>query len=93
MSHTISTSNYVFTREYSDSKERKLKVTVTLEVDHLGGKYKIKPSGTSRQEFGFVGDSSVNSTMWKAVTEVIQEAIDFAETIINPTAVKDEQSN
>ena len=83
MSHEITKSSYIFSKDYVDSKERNLKITVTLNVDHLSGKFQVIPTNTSRQEFGFISDSSLNNTMWVAVTEAIQEAIAFGNDLVN----------
>lgn len=77
-------SEYTFTNNYTDKQGRTCKAVVILKVNYDNKSYIVLPSGTSRNEFGFVGDSKNNHEMWKAILHLIEEAVDFGESLVNP---------
>jgi hypothetical protein len=84
MSHKLKNSQYTFTDNYIDGKGRVCKAMVVLNVNYDNKSYTVLPHGTTRNEFGFVSDSKYNHQMWKAVIHLIEEAVDYGESLVNP---------
>lgn len=88
--NTLINSEYTFTNNYTDKAGRNCKVTVILKVDFAKGSYVVLPTGTSKHEFGFMSDSKHNHEMWKAVLHLIEEAVDYGESLVNPPVTIDD---
>lgn len=74
------TSVYTFTAPYDGVVNGvQKKATLALEVDYLNKVYSIVPdgSGCSPREFHFI--KRRNPKMWRAISTLMMEAIDFAE--------------
>jgi len=90
MSNQIMNSEYAFTSNYTDKAGRNCKAKIILKVNYDSKSYVVIPFGTSRDEFGFLSNSNNNYEMWKAVLQLINEAIDFGESLVNPPATIDD---
>ena len=86
MSNTLLNSEYLFTKEYVDKQNRKCKAIVILKVNYETKSYSVLSCNSSKTEFGFISSSKHNYEMWKAVIHLIEEAIDFGESLVNPPA-------
>jgi len=82
--HKLTNSEYIFEKDYTDTQKRELKTKITLHIDHISGTYKVTPGVGTRGEFGFVSNSKNNYQLWYATAALIQEAISYAEEIVNP---------
>ncbi len=88
--HKLLNSEYTFTSNYTDKAGRTCKVMVVLKVNYDSKSYIVLPAGTPRNEFGFISDSKNNHEMWKAVLHLIEEAVDYGESLVNPAATIDD---
>jgi len=88
--HKLLNSEYTFTNNYTDKAGRTCKVMVVLKVNYDTKSYIVLPAGTPRNEFGFISDSKHNHEMWKAVLHLIEEAVDYGESLVNPPATIDD---
>lgn len=84
MAHRLSNSEYIFTQNYSDKLGRDCKATVMLKVNHNDGSYIVLPSGTAKNEFGFVSNSKHNYELWKTILLLIESAVEYGESLVNP---------
>jgi hypothetical protein len=84
MTNKLVNSEYTFTNVYVDKHGRKCKAIVILKVNFDTKSYIVLPHGSPRNEFGFVSDSKNNHEMWKAVLHLIEEAVDYGESLVNP---------
>ena len=72
------TSRYYFETSYSGHDFVGRKAKVILDIDYQSGTYSIIPyCGTKETGFNFI-NSSHKWKMWKAITNSIDKAIDFA---------------
>ena len=81
--NTLVNSVYTFTNNYPDKSGRMCKVKVTLKVNYDNKSYIVLPFSSTRNEFGFVSDSKHNHEMWKAILHLIEEAVDYGESLVN----------
>ena len=88
--NTLVNSEYTFTNNYTDKSGRMCKVKVTLKVNYDNRSYIVLPFSSARNEFGFVSDSKHNHEMWKAILHLIEEAVDYGESLVNPPATIDD---
>ena len=86
-------SEYTFTDTYTDKAGRTCKVKVILKVNYDNKSYIVLPFGGTRNEFGFVSSSQNNHEMWKAVLHLIEEAVDYGESLVNPPSTIDDVIN
>jgi len=86
-------SEYTFTNNYTDKAGRTCKVKVILKVNYDTKSYIVLPHGSPRNEFGFVSDSKHNHEMWKAILHLIDEAVDYGESLVNPPSTIDDVIN
>jgi hypothetical protein len=90
MSHKLAHSEYIFTKKFFDKQARPCTATVTLRVNHNDGSYIVLPSGTAKNEFGFVSNSKHNYELWKVILELIDNAVEYGESLVTPTTSLDE---
>lgn len=88
--NTLVNSEYTFTNNYTDKTGRTCKVKVILKVNYDTKSYIVLPHGSPRNEFGFISNSQHNHEMWKAILHLIEEAVDFGESLVNPPATIDD---
>jgi hypothetical protein len=88
--NTLVNSEYTFTDNYTDKAGRKCKVKVILKVNYDTKSYIVLPFGSPKNEFGFVSDSKHDHEMWKAILHLIEEAVDYGESLVNPPATIDD---
>ena len=84
MTHSLENSEYTFTDTYLDNQGRTLKARVVLKVNYNNKSYIVLPYGTTKNEFGFVSDSKNHHQLWKTIANLIKQAVDFGESLINP---------
>jgi hypothetical protein len=88
--NTLVNSEYTFTDTYTDKTGRTCKVKVILKVNYDTKSYIVLPHGSPRNEFGFISNSQHNHEMWKAILHLIEEAVDYGESLVNPPATIDD---
>jgi hypothetical protein len=90
MATTLLNSEYIFTKDYTDKSNRNCKATIKLIVDYASGTFSVLPYNIGKKEFGFISSSKHNIEMWKAVIQLIDEAMTYGESLLNPPVTIDD---
>ena len=79
-------STYTFEKEYQDTDEKIKMAKICLTIEDQNKTFSITPS-IGQKEFSFI-HSSHRYKLWVAITELIQEAIEFANDKLGICATK-----